>query len=289
MFLIALGFAGLAFGLGSGEVRKFENSAASDISAKLQGEHRKVTVRTKFDLFAAMGGHLKSATITANDFSADGLPLFTEPDASKKGRLNELKMSLNNFELSGLRVRKLEARIPDCRFDWGLAMRHRKIRLSKSGEGKGWVEVEEVALANFVLRKFREIKRLKIRLDGDRAYVEGYGEFLIFSTNFAVEARLTTPDGNQLLLTDAKISFDGKEADPASSEVVLKSLNPVVDLDKDLKLFGAIRVESITMRQGVLRAEGKTRIPDRPVGTKDAVWLFNYVIGLQPICPIPPR
>jgi len=277
MFLIALGFAGLVFGLGSGEVRKFENSAASDIAAKLQGEHRKVMVRTKFDPLAVVGGRFKSATITASDFAADGLPLFTEPEASKKGRLDELKLSLNDFTLGGLKVKRLEARIPDCRFDFGLAVKRRKIRLSKSGEGLGWVEVEEAALAAFVLHKFREIKSLKIRLDGDRAHVEGYGEFLIFNTNFVVDARLATSDGNQLMLVEAAISFDGKEADPASSEVVLKSLNPVVDLDKDLHLYGAIRVSEITMRGGILRAEGKTRIPDRPAGTKDALSLLEYL------------
>jgi len=264
MFLIALGLAGLAFGLGSGEVRRFENGAANDISAKLQGEHKQVKVRTKFDLFAALGGRVKSATITATDFTTDGLPLFTQPTASQRGRLDELKIVLKDFTLGSLQVKSLQARIPGCRFDLNLALRHRRIRLSKSGEGQGSVQIAADALAEFIKHKFHEIKRVTIRLENDKAYVEGYGEFLIFSTNFAVEAKLVSPDGNKLLLTDAKITFDGKEADEASRDVLLKSLNPVVDLDEDLKLYGAIRVGKITLSNGMLNAEGKTRIPDDP-------------------------
>jgi hypothetical protein len=264
MFLIALGLAGLIFGVGSSETRRFENAAASDISSRLGGQGRQVKVRTKFDPFLVLDGKIKSATITASSFTTEGLPLFTQPSASQKGRLGELKMVLTDFRLGPLPVRRLEARIPDCRFDFGLAQRHGRIRLSRSGEGIGSVEVTEEALGSFILTKFREIKRVTVRLADGKAVVEGYGEFLVFNTNFRVEAGLSSPDGNTLVLTSAKIFLDGKEADEASRRVLLDLMNPVVDLDKDLKLYGAVRVSTISLENGLLKASGKTKIPDEP-------------------------
>lgn len=282
MFLIALGIAGLLFGIGGNEVRRFENAAGKDIAAKLIGEKKQVKVRTKFDPFAILDGRLKSATITAADFQTDGLPFFTNPEGSQKGRLNELKLDLQRFTLGHLAVERLRTRIPDCRFDFGLATKHGRIRLTRSGEGTGEVEVKQEALREFVLWKFREIKRLNIRLEDNRAVVEGYGEFLIFNTNFKVEGSLETPDGNRLVLTNVRITFDGKEADEASQEVLLKALNPVVDLDRDLHLFGAIRVQSLQLQGGVLRAKGKTKIPNDPNGTKSGLSVLSCF--RWPIC-----
>jgi hypothetical protein len=247
------------------EVRRFESLAAKEIQSKLEGPDAKVTVRSKLNGFAGLGGDLSTVTIRASDFTTDGLPLFTEPELSKRGRVRDLRLILERFNLGGLDVARLEARIPDCRYDFGLAVKKHKIRLSKSGEGSGFVEVGQEALERFVLRKFHEIKTVKIRLADDRVFVEGYGEFIVFNTGFSVEARLVTSDGIRLSLADAKIVLDGKEADEAQRKVLLDTLNPVVDLDKDLNLYGAVTVERILLQNGVLRAEGKTRIPIRPV------------------------
>jgi hypothetical protein len=246
------------------EVRKFESLAANDIRSKIQGESAKVSVKTKLNGLAGLGGDLSSVVIRASDFSTDGLPLFTEPQLSKRGKVRDLRLMLDRFTLGGLEVAHLEARIPDCRYDLGLALKKHKIRLSHSGEGQGFVEIQQEALERFVLKKFHEIKRVKIRLENDRVSVEGYGEFIVFNTNFLVEGRLISRDGVRLELEDASILLDGKQADEGQRKVLLETLNPVVDLDKDLNLYGAVKVEQISLREGVLKAQGKTKIPTKP-------------------------
>ncbi|HVL38881.1 MAG TPA: LmeA family phospholipid-binding protein [Fimbriimonadaceae bacterium] len=262
--LAGLALAGLYL-LGSGEIRKFERLAAEEIRSKLGGDRARVDVRTQLNgLFGAFSGDLRRVTITASDFETDALPLFTEPELSKRGRVRELRISLRNFRLAGLRVDALESSIPDCRFDLGLAMKRRMIRLSQSGVGTGTVRLLDRDLEAFILRKFKEIKRVQVRIEPGKVLVEGYGEFLIIKTNFSVEAKLSPLNKTQLVLTDAIILFDGREADEHSRRVLLETLNPVVDLSKDLGLYDAVEMTDVALREGFLEAHGRTRIPVKP-------------------------
>ncbi len=274
-----MGLAGLLFGVGSSEVRRFENAAARDISTRLEGDTKQVKVRTKLDPFQAMGGRFKSATITASQFSTDGLPLFTQPEGSQYGRLDELKIELSDFELTGLRVKRLESRIPGCRFDFGLARSKGQIRLTKSGVGTGSVEVEEAALEAFVLKRFPAISRMKITLSEGKAVFEGTGRFVSFVADIRLEGKLASPDGNAIVIEEAKVFVGGQEANPIAAKAVLEVLNPVLDLDKDLKLFGAIRIKELRVKNGVLSANGVARIPAEGEEGVAVLGVGHWVLG----------
>jgi hypothetical protein len=254
------------FGFGGLELNRFERQAAAEIRGRLEGESARVAVEVDLHgWWGGLTGDVGRATILASEFSTPGIPLFVEPERSRRGRLRELRLDLRDFTLAGLRIEALEARIPDCRYDLGLAQRQRKFRLSRSGEGTGWVRVREADLAAFVLRKFPEIKQVQITLKGGHVLVDGLGEFLIFQTRFFAVARLEPVDGRRLILAEAKIYLDGwRPADEEARRALLGVLNPVVDLDKDLGLAGAIDLERIEIRDGVLIGWGRTRIPTRP-------------------------
>lgn len=256
---------GLAFGLGGAGMRRFERKAAADLAAQLHGGRAHVEVQAKVNGPAgALLGDLQSASIRASGFSTPGLPLFVEPERSQKGRIGELRLELTDFKLAGLRVERLEATIPECRYDFALALSQGQVRLSRSGEGTGYVRVNERDLEDWILRKFHEIKRVWVRVDKDRVWVEGYGEFLIMKTGFAVIADLVPEDGTRLALANAKVYFGWRRAEPETARVLLEALNPVVDLPKDLGLYDAIHVERIRLRDGAVEAWGRTRVPERP-------------------------
>ncbi len=260
-----MGLIALLFGIGGGlltwETERFERDAAREIGTRLQGDAAQVevTIEPSFEW-----QRVHSATIFARDFSIDGLPLFTEPDRSQAGKLDRLNISLQNFRLKGLLVQELKAEIPDCRYDHALALSERQLRLSRSGVGKGEVAIAQEALADWIVAKYAEIKTATVKVFDDVIWVEGYGEFLIVKTNFRVIANVESTDGTTLALTDARIWFDGRRADGLAAETLLKTLNPIVDLDEDLGLYDAVKVEWIRLRDGVLRAGGDTKIPVRP-------------------------
>lgn len=258
-------FVGLAAigGVLTGEVvRRFERDAARDIATRLQGPG--VTVRLKTvpqGPFGLLQGDIRRGTIEATHFEASQLPLFTEPARPQNGRLRELRLSLVDFRLAGLHIDRLEATIPNCRYDLNLAKREHKVRLSRSGEGTGDVHVRQADLEAFVLKKYHEIKSVAMNLSGGYAEIDGVGEFLLVRTRFHVVASLVAVDKRKLALAKAIVYFDGMPASTEASQALLKALNPVVDLDADLKLHGAIDLERVTLDHGELIATGKTRIP----------------------------
>lgn len=267
--LLPLALLGLGFGYADSEIARFERAAAHEISQKLGGESRTVEVHAVPEGLSLAWGRLESATITAKHFSLDQLPFFTEPWRSTKGGIGTLILRLNDFVMRGLRVDELSADIPDCRYDLGLARGQQTFRVSRSGEGTGRVRIQEQALATYIVAKYAEIKSATVRVYNDVVWVEGYGEFLIVNTRFAVIAKLTTPDGYKLELTDAKVYFDWHKAEPAAAKVILDLLNPVVDLYDGLGLYDAMRVTDITLRDGVLTATGRARIPLKPTSPND--------------------
>lgn len=266
MIPLVLGLFGALFYFGGSQVRHFENLAANDIRSKIQGEHAKVSVRTELNgIIGGPLGDLKKVTIRASDFQTVGIPLFTQPELSKRGRIDTLRIELREFTLAGLHIQELAADIPDCRYDYSLAIAKRKIRLSQSGIGHGGVVIREKDLESFILRKFGEIKRVSVHVANGRVHVEGYGEFIILKTSFSVDAILVAIDGTKLSLADASITLDGKPADEVSKKTLLDIMNPVVDLNQDLKLHDAIKVSQIELKDGVIRASGATQIPAQPI------------------------
>ena len=256
--------------LGGAAVKHFETLAANDIKSKLRGEHAVVTVHTApHGLLGHLSGDLNKVTIMAKNFSTDGLPLFTEPDRSKAGKARRVDIALEDFVLAGLHVESLDASIPDCRFDFPLAKRKGKIRLSQSGTGTGSVTIDAPDLEKFILAKFHEIKRVSVHLKDGRALVEGYGEFIVVKANFSVDARLVAVDGTKLTLADTRISLDNHLATPEAADALLRTLNPIVDLDKDLHLYGTIKVDKIELENEKLTASGATKIPVLPESLRE--------------------
>lgn len=268
-FVVLAIASGAIFGIADQQLARFERLAATDIASRLNGPAKKVSVKVVPNGLAAAWGELESATITARDFSIDGLPLFTEPQRRKSGRIGTLSLRLQEFDLRGLRVAELNADIPGCRYDFGLAKNQKQLRLSRSGTGLGSVRIREDDLARYIVKKFPEIKECRVRARFGVLMVEGFGEFLVARTPFEVVATLAAVDGTQLSLTKPRISFDWVRADAFSADALLKTLNPVIDLREDLKLFDAVWVTRIEARDGYLTAWGRTKIPDLPADNQE--------------------
>jgi hypothetical protein len=120
------------------------------------------------------------------------------------------------------------------------------------------------SLERFILHKFREIKTVSVRLENDKIYVEGIGEFLLFTTRFHVSSRLAVKNGVELWLEDSWILLDGSLPTAAAKTVLLQALNPVLDIDADLRLFGAFQIESLRSRGGLLELWGVSKVPADP-------------------------
>lgn len=244
----------------NGEVHRFERLAATALSSRLMGESKHVSVQADVGP-EALFGDVHRVMITAGAFSSEELPFLTEPKRSQRGFLREFVVDMTDFRLRGLHVDQLHLDIPDSRFDFAAALHRNEFHLTRSGMGTANVTISQADLAAFIRRKYPNVKDVELRIDGDKLFLDGRAVFLGASTHFSVVARLETTDGVRLNLARARILLEGRPAEPALADLLVRTINPVVDLNADLGLEGAVRVEAMVLRNGVLKATGKVVIP----------------------------
>jgi hypothetical protein len=261
---VAVAALGFGFGWAGNQERSFERAAANEIAGRLEGEAKRVSVNVRPYGLGGAWGELELAEIRASQFSVRGLPLHTEPERSTKGKVKSLVIDLADFRLRGLRVERLRAEIPGCRYDLGLALGKRTFRLSRSGEGTGWVSLLDADLADYILRKYAEITEVTVRSGPGFVSIDGRGDFLVVKASFSVLGRLEPEGGRRLVLTDPMVFLDGKRTTGAVADALLQTLNPVVDFDEDLGLEGAVDVESVRHVKGGIEATARVRVPIRP-------------------------
>lgn len=266
MFLIGL-FAAVAGAgaLAEAELARFEREAAAEVASHLDLMPDTV-VRvevTPLGVVESLRGEVSRVSITASDFVVQGLPLFTEPDLERSGTIRQLEIVLHDFNLRGLQVEELRAQLSTCRYDFGLARSKRLLRLTQSGEGPGYVRVNERALERFILHKYRNVSRVSVRLDGDRIFVSGHGDFGFVKAEFLVLAKVGQRNGTQLVLEDARVVLDGIRANAATARGFLEAINPVIDENRDLRLNSAMTIEEVRIRDGFIELFGTARVPER--------------------------
>lgn len=266
MFLIGL-IAALGTGgvLAEAELTRFEREAASEVASHLEPTPATLVgvEVTPLGIVESLRGEVAHVSITAQAFSVSGLPLFTEPHLAKSGTIRRLEIVLHDFNLRGLQVEQLRARLSTCRYDLGLARSRRVLRLSESGEGPGYVRVGERALERFILHKYRNINRVSVRLDAGKILVSGQGDFGLLNVDFLVLGEIGPRNGTQLVLENARVVLDGMRADPATARGFLEAVNPVIDENRDLHLNGAMTIEQVRIRAGFIELLGTARVPER--------------------------
>lgn len=247
---------------GAAEVRRFESSAAREIGRRLGGAEQ-VQVRVKLAGLGPLRGDIARATVNARGFGVPGMPLFTEPERSTRGRLGTLEIRLREFTLAGLKVESLEATVPNCRYDFGLATRRRHIAVSRTGEGTGRVVLREADVAAYARRKHPLLRDLLVVVTEAGVRVTGRGDILMLRTGFDLNAQLVGR-GSRVEIGEATLKIGGTEATPEVRRAVVAVLNPMIDLDRDLQLAGAMTLERVVLSKGRISAEGRLRVPVEP-------------------------
>jgi hypothetical protein len=262
---------GLIFHFGGLEVHRFERLAADDLRSRVSGDSAQVSVRTTFSsLLGGPLGELDEVTVTARDFSCAQLPLFVESQRSRVGRIRLLRLDLRDFELAGLRVQHLVAEIPDCRFDYAAAVRHHRFIITASGSGDARVWVSQEAIAAFAPHKLPMLRDVTVRVDKDKVFVEGSGKVLFLDTQFSVIAGLEVVGGRQFVLASPHVFFGAHATNADAGRAVVSALTPLIDLDKDLGLHGALEVVGLRLRDGVIEAWGTATLPVLPDGPEES-------------------
>lgn len=260
--LAALGLAGSAI-LESSWTR-IERAAAADLAGSLSVSKENVRVSAASDgLLGSVMGRVDEVLIEAHGFTVEGMPLFCEPNFSTAGRLGLLRLSLTDFVIRDLPVKRLETAIPRNRFALGLLQKG-VVRLSRSGEGTGTVTLDEAGLAKYMLARFDMLESVTVRLDKYKVFVAGRASFGFVRRSFEVIADLEIAGTRQLVIAKPIVFIEGRRIRDGSEVALANAFNPVLDIDRDLGLTGAFDMQTLVIKAGTVTISGPARIPNRP-------------------------
>ena len=263
---LALGALVIAGGLVLGTTwGRIERAAEKDLAKTLGVDPKYVSVRATADgIVGTALGRVEKVTIEANGFVVEGMPFFVEPSVSSSGKLRNLSIRLTDFTLRNLPVKSLNAEIPNSRFSLGL-LRQGRVRLARSGEGRGNVTIDAEGLAKYLLGRFNVLERVEVRLDKYKVIVNGRASFgPIMRRDFLVYADLEILDKRKLFIVKPIVFLDDKRIRDGSEKPLLDALNPILDIDHDLGLAGAFDIERLIIKNGEIDIYGAARIPKRP-------------------------
>jgi len=263
---IILGFIFGLWHFGAKTTDQFENALAKDVAVKLNSPGANITVHTQFTgLISSFAGDLDRVTIYGRNFETQAFNINVDPSRTKTGRIKELNLVFDNFKYKNLFVSNLTAQVNNCRYDLGMAQRHRKIEISAAPPGVGTVSISAQALEDFILIKYPNVRTIKLRLINDKLFAEGTAEFFRVQRNFWIVSRVKCTDGRRVMLEGPRVMLDGVVANAAITAGVVATINPVIDLEKDLDLAKFAQIETIALQKDVLTAGARITLPVKEV------------------------
>ncbi len=224
--------------------------------------HATVEARGMFGLLA---NDIWAIDIYSSHQQSDKLPFYLYPKPGWKGSIRHLRLHFSDFTLAGLPIDRMDADIPFAKYDLGQALYKNRLLLRGAGEGPAVVQVGESGLQTFIQRKYPRLMR-DVKVDITERQVTISGKLALFTglSPFSATGTLV-PRANRFIdLQEPTILLDGKPLSAVAAENLLKSINPVLDSEKDLKLGGFFRLSRVEVKTGTLSIFGTATIPPAP-------------------------
>ena len=127
------------------------------------------------------------------------------------------------------------------------------------------MQVGERGLQAFIARKYPRLMRdVRVRIAADRVTISGNLSLFTGASPFSASGTLLPRADRYVDLVDPTVEIDGKPLDPTAAQNLLKTINPVLDSERDLHLGGFFRLSRVEIGPGVLSIKGTASIPLAP-------------------------
>lgn len=237
-----------------------EHAIVHDLGRNVKGGELHAYLATKGDL-GTLIGQADSVVVKARGFSSDGFPLRMQRGTGLRAYVRTLKLDFQDITLHGIPVRQFQADIPRVSLDIGRAFFDERVVIRSAGEGTAEAVVESAAMRDYLQKKFPQFSEVVLTLTPGQARIEG--DMLVLGSKSKVEAvaKLGIVDGRYVQLVEPALKLNGKPLTPAFAQSLLKSVNPVMDLEKDLGLSGYFTATEVVIGEGRVTVKGIARVP----------------------------
>jgi len=220
--------------------------------------HAVVRAQEPFGLYA---NSIDTLDLYASDIVADQLPFTQSPRAGWKGSIRHLKLHLVHSQLAGMHISRLEVDIPDVRYDIGHALYKNRlfIRSAPMGPVKIWVSEDD--LSRFAAIKLKGTVTNASVAIRNNLLIFGSVNVLGTKNTFAANGNIAIREGRYLDISDVEVSLNGRALAPSAATAMLKSMNPMLDVERDLHLGNSLKIKSVSVGYGMLLIEGEFTVP----------------------------
>jgi hypothetical protein len=248
--------------------RRLERAAERQILQQLGGRGQvQVHIEPRWGALGVWLARADTITVRASGFHAAQMPFFAEtPVPAWRGDVQTVRIVLEKFSLSGFSVRRLEATIPNVSLDSRAAAFRLRIRLFGAGWGDGQVTLDEEDLTAFVSRRLPEVQSPRVRVTPSAIVITGELAALLTTWRFEAKGRVTVREGRELVIEDAQVSVEGESLPPALVQKLVTALNPVLDVERDMRLGSMFIVERAEQQDGFVKLIGRATVPSRLTG-----------------------
>lgn len=213
-------------------------------------------------VFGLFEGDVADLSVVGQGQKIDRLPWHIYPRHGWKGRIEHLRLDLTDLTLAGYPLHRLTVDIPDVRYDMHKAIGRDKLLLRSSGKGTAEVQVAEKGLRMFLYKKYEQtLSDVKISLNSQPIEISGTIELLTGPSEFVARGVLRPRDGQFVDLQTDYLRINSVVVDARTAAVILRRINPVLDIDQDLHMGGFIYIRQVRVGDGLLHIYGDATIP----------------------------
>lgn len=242
---------------------RVEHAARRDLRAVIPNGRIDVKVEPR-GLYGMVVGRAWRATISGGGFTAETLPFKLEPGGGLRATVRHLLLDLCDITLNDLPVKSLKADIPFVTLDGERALFSGHVTLRSAEEGRGVAVLTEEGLAQFLRKRRPQFQDLEIRLRHGEAQVRARTTLLAGPTLVEARTKIAVVEGRYLNAADATVLLNGREIPARLTESLLRNLNPILDVERDLRLSDWLYVTEAEIGDGILTVRARVTIP-RPV------------------------
>ncbi len=251
----------LSLALISGLARhRAEHAIIHDMSRQVTGGELHADVKPK-GLLGLLVGSSKETLVSGRHINFESSPFKISKGTGLRANVDLLKLDFNEISVRGIPVKSLHLEIPSVSLDVVRAFVDERIFVRSAGEGTGRTTVDEHGLEVFITKKYPQINSPKVTLADGRVRLQGKFTGFGIPSDLDAIGSLEIVDGRFANLVSTTITLNGKPVVGPFMQSMLKMVNPVIDVDKDLGMGGTFYALSVEIRNGAATVYGKATVP----------------------------
>lgn len=243
--------------------------AAKMLEATLRKTYPQATVNAEVEGKkgrAVLKGHFRRVRLEMSGIGdIDNLPFSTGP-AKKVGYLGRLELALRDFRFGGLPVESSEFTFEDVAYDFNALKNQSKLSIVQCGPAGANIVLGASALQQHFGDSLEGVSDIRISLRDGLLHLDAKKKLPLIPIGvpFHLSARPIMKNGNEIWLTQGRLSFENTTGLSLRVNNLLADLNPIYQFDPEKKWPFRIQLTSVNAQNNQMQINAALHFANAP-------------------------